>query len=443
MKTKVLFTISVFCMLCIAALAQDKQAFSAYSCSIGRPYEWNPIDGIGFNYYGRIATSDDAEGFLMCGDEIIMRGQISVTNWSNSSMASLTFSDGAYLHDGELLLPRGKSYKAVIPAGVLWLESNPDVKNEEAVVSFSVPEYLQPKDGYLADVVESFDLMTFYFYNETKGLGEPKAYLYREGKLVRILRVNVTYDWDLGQAIVFFGDNLFDYVHFEEGVNYSVVLPEGSICAYRREDIVNQELRYDFIGGYSGVMPVVRHVRCSLDGVSGLNEIGEVDLYYDMGLFLTPDAKLQLYDGATLIKEVEAKLSEQDGGSGCVLTADFGGVSTAGHKALALVVPEATLATVDGDIAVNERTEIPIDIAAGISGVEADGGVKVACSGGVLTVSNARQGAGITVCSVDGKIVSRCTAGGASVDIPLPGDGVYIVNVDGKTYKIASQAMKN
>ena len=64
-------------------------------------------------------------------------------------------------------------------------------------------------------------------------------------------------------------------------------------------------------------------------------------------------------------------------------------------------------------------------------------------SGGVLTVSNARQGACITVCSVDGKAVSRCTAGGASVDIPLPGDGIYIVNVDGKTYKLASQAMKN
>ena len=110
---------------------------------------------------------------------------------------------------------------------------------------------------------------------------------------------------------------------------------------------------------------------------------------------------------------------------------------------MTIVVPEATVAKWRDDVIVNERTEIPIDIAAGIIGVEADGGVKVACRGGVLTVSNARQGAGITVCSVDGKIVSRCTAGGASVGIPLPGDGIYIVNVDGKTYKLASQTMKN
>ena len=204
-------------------------------------------------------------------------------------------------------------------------------------------------------------------------------------------------------------------------------------------------ISFDFIG--AGHSKMLRHKRCSLDGVAGLSEIGEVSLYYETGLFLTPGAKLQLYDGATLIAEAEASLAGDPNEDAyawqSVLTADFGGISTAGHESLTIVVPEATVAQDDGDVIVNEREETSIDIAAGISGVEADGGVKVACSGGVLTVSNARQGACITVCSVDGKAVSRCTAGGASVDIPLSGDGVYIVNVDGKTYKLASQTMKN
>ena len=446
MKTKVLFTISVFCMLCIAALAQDKQALAPTGNTLGSQYRCEPIHEVGFSFNGRIAVSDGAEGYIMCADEEVARGVIRVVSPATDgvSWAYISF-EGT---DDGLLLPKGKDYRAVIPAGALWLESDPGVKNEEIVASFSVPQYLPVKEIIYQNPFEGQSYVPIVFSAKVKVSDSSKAYLYRNGLLVRVMDVmtDAVSGTSYEQTVWVLIDGMTESIKlFEKDANYSIVLPGGSICASGREDIMNDDISFDFIG--AGHSKMLRHKRCSLDGVAGLSEIGEVSLYYETGLFLTPGAKLQLYDGATLIAEAEASLAGDPNEDAyawqSVLTADFGGISTAGHESLTIVVPEATVAQDDGDVVVNEREETSIDIAAGISGVEADGGVKVACSGGVLTVSNARQGACITVCSVDGKAVSRCTAGGASVDIPLSGDGVYIVNVDGKTYKLASQTMKN
>ena len=445
MKTKVLFTISVFCMLCIAALAQDKQALAPTGNTLGSQYQCEPIYEVGFSFNCRIAVSDGAEGYIMCGDEEVARGAIRVESpvTDGVSWAYISF-EGA---DDVLLLPKGKDYRTVIPAGSLWLESAPGVKNEEIVASFSVPQYLPVKEIIYQNPFEGQSYVPIVFSAKVKVSDSSKAYLYRNGLLVRVMDVmtDAVSGPSYEQTVWVLIDGMTESIKlFEKDANYSIVLPGGSICASGREDITNDDISFDFIG--AGHSKMLRHKRCSLDGVAGLSEIGEISLYYETGLFLTPGAKLQLYDGSMLIAEAEASLADDPDEANAwqsVLMADFGGVSTAGHETLTIVVPEATVAKLRDDVIVSERTEIPIDIAAGISGVEADGGVKVACSGGVLTVSNARQGACITVCSVDGKIVSRCTAGGASVDIPLPGDGIYIVNVDGKTYKLASQAMKN
>ena len=439
MKTKFLFTISVFCMLCIAALAQDKQVLEPTGHWPDKSDICEPIGDFGFSFDERIAAVDGAEGMIVCDGEVVARGPIRI---DNNALGGVSWAIISFAQDGEeLLLPNDyKECRAVIPAGTLWLEDNPDVKNEELVANFRVPTYLEYGNVYCPEFLSRVSSIMVDFETDVKVINPENAYaeLYRNEVLVRYLPVSerrsntVSLDFIQWLAVL---------VSLEYGANYKVVIPVGIICAAERTDIVNYEFYFRFTG--LGHTEMLRHEKCSLDGVTGLGEIGKVSLYYDVSLFLTPGAKLQLYDGVTLVKEVEASLDGEDEWSQNILTADFGGVSTAGHESLTIIVPEATVAQDGDDVIVNEREEIPIDIASGISGVEADGGVKVACRGGVLTVSDARQGAGITVCSVDGKVVSRCTAGGASVDIPLPGDGIYIVNVDGKTYKLASQAMKN
>ena len=438
MKTKFLFTISVFCMLCIAALAQDKQVLEPTGHWPDKSDICEPIGDFGFSFDERIAAVDGAEGMIVCDGEVVARGPIRI---DNNALGGVSWAIISFAQDGEeLLLPNnGKECRAVIPAGTLWLEDDPDVKNEELEAVFYVPGLFDYANIYCYEYLSEASGIIVDFEHDVKLVDPCNAYadLYRNGVLVRRLIITERSSKSVSVDFVYM---LAVTISFEKGAIYDVVVPEGVIRAAERADIVNFPIYFRFTG--MGHTNMLRHERCSLDGVTGLSEIGKVSLYYAIGLFLTPGAKLQLYDGATLVKEVEASLDGENGWSH-ILTADFGGVSTAGHESLTIVVPEATVAQDDDDVVVNEREEIPIDIASGISGVEADGGVKVACSGGVLTVSNARQGAGITVCSVDGKVVSRCTAGGASVDIPLPGDGIYIVNVDGRTYKLASQAMKN
>ena len=430
-------------MLCIAALAQDKQVLEPTGHWPDKSDICEPIGDFGFSFDERIAAVDGAEGMIMRDGEIMARGPIRIVN---NALGGISWAIISFTQDGEeLILPNDyKECRVVIPAGTLWLEDDPDVKNEELVANFSVPTYLEYGNVYCPEFLSHVSSIMVDFETDVKVINPENAYaeLYRNEVLVGRLPVTerrsntVSLDFIQWLAVL---------VSLEYGANYKVVIPAGIICAAGRADIVNHKFEFRFTG--LGHTEMLRHEKCSLDGVTGLTEIGEVSLYYDVSLFLTPGAKLQLYGGATLIAEAEASLADDPDEDAyawqSVLTADFGGVSTAGHETLTIVVPEATVAKWRDDVIVNERTETSIDIAAGISGVEADGGVKVACSGGVLTVSNARQGACITVCSVDGKAVSRCTAGGASVDIPLSGDGVYIVNVDGKTYKLASQTMKN
>ena len=442
MKTKFLFTISVFCMLCIAALAQDKQVLEPTGHWPDKMRICEPIGDFGFSFDERIAAVDGGEGMIVCDGEVVARGPIRIVN---NALGGISWAIISFKKDGEeLLLPNnGKECRAVIPAGTLWLEDNPEMKNEELEAVFYVPGHFDYANIYCYEYLSEASGIIVDFEHDVKLVDPCNAYadLYRNGVLVRRLIIT---ERSSKSVLLNFVYMLAVTASFEKGAIYDVVVPEGVIRAAGRSDIVNYLIYFRFTG--MGHTKMLRHERCSLDGVTGLSKIDKVSLYYDTGLSLTPDAKLQLYDGATLIAEAEASLSDEPGNVYTeynVLTADFGGISTAGHEALTIVVPEATVVQGGMDVVVNEREEISIDIASGISSVEADGGVKVACSGGVLTVNNARQGACITVCSVDGKVVSRCTAGNASVDIPLPGDGIYIVNVDGKTYKLASQAMKN
>lgn len=59
--------------------------------------------------------------------------------------------------------------------------------------------------------------MTFYWGTETES-DEQQAVLYREGVPVRQFPFQATWDWDLGQACVDFGE----YIKFEKGVNFAL-----------------------------------------------------------------------------------------------------------------------------------------------------------------------------------------------------------------------------
>ena len=117
-------------MLCIAALAQDKPVLEPTGHWPDKSDICEPIGDFGFSFDERIAAVDGAEGMIMRDGEIMARGPIRIVN---NALGGISWAIISFTQDGEeLILPNDyKECRVVIPAGTLWLEDDPDVKNEE------------------------------------------------------------------------------------------------------------------------------------------------------------------------------------------------------------------------------------------------------------------------------------------------------------------------
>ena len=179
---------------------------------------------------------------------------------------------------------------------------------------------------------------------------------------VREFPAYVTWDWDLGQAY----PKVEDEMCFEKGVHYSLVLPAGSAHAMYRDDIVNDEVVFNFIGGYEETVPPLNYVWCNLftDHSDVLNI---VTFTYDRPVRVADDAKLQLWEieNNTLVSEADAYLDIQ---ANCWnVCADFGGFQMQPEKGYTFVIPEGAVIEENGNPVVNPRHAIALN---GSSGIE-------------------------------------------------------------------------
>ncbi|MDO4161297.1 MAG: T9SS type A sorting domain-containing protein [Prevotellaceae bacterium] len=431
MKKIYAFLIGLFLFLAaVPASADNGDRLVPEYCSVGEKPLYTPLEDVFFLFDGAIAVSDGATASIVCDGETVAEGTMTASNYTGSRVqgtASIIFSE-------VLLLPKGKSYEVVVPAGTIFLADNPDVGNDELRVGFDVPSDIGTADlelvGCDVNSVVSSDRMTLMFDTETEAVGNPEALLYREGVAVRSLPLSVTWDWDLGQVRIAEGSE----INFEDGVNYTLVLPEGSVSAAYRQDITNLETRIDFTGGYTEPMPSVSYVWCSLFGESDVSVVGEVSFYYNMAIMLSPDASLQLCDtDYNVIKEATATLSEADGQ--WIVTADFGGVEV-GDGGFVIVIPEGTVISATGDVAVNSRTSVPFSGTTGIDGTVCKG-FSMTCNAGRLNISGI-SGIDVSLFTVDGKSIGIYNTGNqSSLSIDLPHRGIYLVKVNGKSYKVS------
>ncbi len=79
-----------------------------------------------------------------------------------------------------------------------------------------------------------------------------------------------------------------------KGVRYSLVLPAGSAHARFRDDIVNEEVVLNFIGGYEETVPPLNYVWCSLF-TDHSDVLDIVTFIYDRPVLVAEGAKLQLW----------------------------------------------------------------------------------------------------------------------------------------------------
>lgn len=388
-----------------------------------------------------VTMAENSKAILYCGDETIATAKFEI---SNETFYDEKYANINVIFDSPLILPKGKSYKVVIPERVFRKLDNSSCFNKKLEIDFDVPGNLGAGIPSIKDnsVLSSAYNIHFTFYYPIGDLFKPSivdALLFREGILVRKLPTSLSSDWNLGTATVYFSEIFsFESVNFEDGVHYSVVIPAGTISATERNDIVNEETRVSFIGGYKEPMPKLECTWISAFA-EGLGEnIGEVRFRFNMPVALSGDPKVQIClarPGYPAVTETTPFLRDEDGRQ--TLVADFGGYPQSSiGEAFTFVIKEGSVVSADGDVVVNDRTESPSF--SGIDAVTADSSdaVTVKAVAGTVIVEGARDGATVRLYSADGRMLCEAEVSDGFATIAVR-NGIYIVSVDGIARKVA------
>lgn len=373
---KKLFTalMGIFASL-ISFTAAAQSAPLPESCSLNfRPFTC-PLEWIGFSFDGGIRLLDGASAVVKCDGEIVA----SSINMEIRNDTYKRTQGHLNIYFEKQNLPKGKDYTVVVAPSSIAAEAD-GTENPEFSYDFFVPENLGPmhtdeEDGMVIDkvcdsVFHAFP--TFLWGIETEAAGEPKFNLYREDVKVREFPAKVGWDWDLGQAYA----DVKEEIRFEKGVNYKLVLPAGSAHAMYRDDIVNEEAVFNFVGGYEEPIPPLNYVWCSLY-TDHSHAFNVVSFYYDRPVRVTEGAKLQLWeerpenDDWKVIKEAEAYLEVTE--DRWVVSADFGGHEMELWVGYSVVIPEGAVVADDGDPVINQRSAVAVGDHSGIDGIGAEG----------------------------------------------------------------------
>ena len=400
-------------------------------CTIGDRPVCYPIVDIGFTFDGAIATVENSTATVFLDGQPIETGVLSCTNYTRKKRTQGT---AVITFESPLILPNGKSYRLVVPEGVIFREDNPDVSTEEIGIEFSIPPTIGPAKPSVEEgsIVENAKRIGFYFGVETAPVENGKVMLLREGVPVREYDCDVSWDWDLGYAGIDFGEK----INFENGVRYSVLLPEGSISALYRPDIVNKEAVVSFIGGYTESVKPIQYIWCSLYDHHPADVLGEVKFFYDLPIALSANPLIQLYieNENLIVKEVVPTISREN--EYWVLTADFEDTPLVSEEGYSIIIPEGTLVTEEGDIVVNQRNVMTLGNSSGVSDIK-DSNHNITVVNGMISIDNAFNGNHVILYSLDGQVVYSAKSNGRTVQIPIKATGLYLLSIDGETYKIA------
>lgn len=333
------------------------------SCTVGNRLFTCPLEEIGFYFDGGIKLLEGASATVKCQGEIVATAVgMEVSNYTyRRTQGSLA------IYFDYQLLPKGKDYTVTVAPGSIASETD-GTPNAEFSRNFTVPENLGPgrfdaEDGTVITRTSHFDGLPWCYWGiETEPAGEPVFILYRENTRVREFAASIGWDWDLGQAHAEINDEL----RFEKGVHYSLVLPAGSAHAIYRDDIVNEEMTFYFIGGYEEPVAPLNYVWCSLF-TDHSDVLDVVSFTYDRPVRLADGAKLLLRESETgfIVKEAYAYLESQT--DSWIVSADFGGFQMIPETGYTLVIPEGVVIAESGDPVVNAHSALHLNGTSGLT----------------------------------------------------------------------------
>lgn len=326
---------------------------------------YGPIYEIGYFFDTAVGIEEGATLSILNGDDTLLTSSLGVDNYFGA-----TASEGYVMaqYPEALRLPQGETYTIVIEPGLIYSLEDPSVKNDRISQIINVPETLavrQPTFHAEKPVVQS-DGMGVYFFTETEGVEDGKMYFLREGVKVREYPCEVSWDWDLGFAGVYFREIL----KFEEGVHYTMVIPQGVVTALDRPDIINEEIVVPFIGGWSDPLPKPLPDSWRADGTSATGAL-QVSITYSQGVTLLENPLLFLTDptGTTVLSLAVPTVEEKEGE--WIVKAEFPDVAANAVEEYTVRIPECTVTFLKGNMVVNEQNLLTLDMS-GVRPISAD-----------------------------------------------------------------------
>lgn len=340
-----------------------------------------PIPSIEISFDCEVELADDATIVISDGENTVASAYLQMNRHYDNRGVKAVF-------EPRLTLSKGKNYRWAVAPGKIFKAGDRSIANDEISAGFYVPGDLGEATPTIdpEEKVSTLWLTNLGFRYDTgvkRNMPDASLALYREGVKVRDFAVRVVDEdnnYSKGIAVIE-GDWA---MRFEEGVEYTLVLPEMSLCSWFRNDIYNAAAEVSFTGGYRyGIYepePDIRPSHCSLADNTLLTELGWVRFYYDRPLILNAGAKLLLKEEnihGDILKEVTPEYSvatDPEAGSPanyCV-SAYFGNFSIDPAKRYSVVIPEGTLITAEGDIHVNRYQARLVNDRSGIDNVMSD-----------------------------------------------------------------------
>ena len=374
---------------------------------------------VGWEFGKEMVAKEDAYCYIMHDDVLVEKAKIKNVVPHNTRM---------FANFDNIKLPKGKYYKAVVPVGSFYEFDNPANTTAELSVDFYVPDFLSSD---LNRIFIGEYACQFYFIIKTEEFENAYIKLLRNGnEIMRFQVYSPATDVTSGAAACTFDKSLY----FERGVNFAFVLPEGSVHSLYREDIINKESKYEFLGNSDHVFLPIEHSSMRTPSAD-LSSLGSVLVDYATPVQLAPEAKLQLVDAeGSVLKEAVATLSEADGAY--TVAADFGDYALDALRDYSICIPEATVVGTGSDITVNERTLVPLSAATLSVGEMKICEPKVERRGSTLYVSGVEAGCRVAVYNACGVLVSSATANTTAFSMPLPQADLLIVKTAGKAFKL-------
>ena len=371
MKTRLLF--SIFCALTALQAVADviiPELRPKYPIMSDRPFIRPLVDMI-VQFDRPMKRMDNVIDPVVVKCDGAVVAEASELEISNHELSSGSFG-WLVVYFEKQNLPKGKTYELCIPEGIVGsavIEDGCQLVNAALTQEFSVPVSLGPWHGPEEGmkIPDSRSGITFYWGFETKAVGEPKFDLYREGEKIAELSAAVFYDWDLGQVSPVYDE----YMVFDNDVNYTLIFPAGSVSTLYRDDITNDEVVFNFVGGQPARPETFTCTSCSLS--SDISDvIGEVSFTFDRPIEVAVNATIQLYSSGRrqqLIMEVTPWVNYD---ANCwLLECDFGGYPLEENKEYIIVIPARAVVSAEDSNVECERSEFRIKYS-GIEDITAD-----------------------------------------------------------------------